>query len=143
MKKILLAIFLIFSFAACNDNESEEILQAQIIEIHDELMLKGETIMATKESLTKLTASAQTTNNISLDTEAFYKKTNALNYSLTKADEAMMKWMSNYNPDFGTKNHNQIMEYLNKQKNDLIKVQTQTNLALKNSADFIAQYKKQ
>lgn len=142
MKKILLAIFVIFSFTACNNKESEEILQAQIIETHDALMLKGETIMANKESITKLLASAQTTNNATLDTEGFYKKANTLNADLTKADEAMMIWMKNFNPDFGTKNHTQIMEYLNKQKVEIEKVETQTNLALKNSNDFIAQYKK-
>ena len=142
MKKILLALFIILSFTACNDKESEEILQAQIIETHDALMLKGETIMANKESITKILASVQTTNNVNLDSEGFYKKANDLNASLTKADEAMMTWMNNFNPDFGTKNHTQIMEYLNRQKADIEKVETQINGAIKTSDDFIAQYKK-
>ncbi|TAH05120.1 MAG: hypothetical protein EAZ15_00050 [Sphingobacteriales bacterium] len=142
MKKILLSLLVIFFFSACNNKESEEILQANIIEIHDALMLKGETIMANKESITKLLASAQSSSNISLDTEAFYKQANTLNTNLTKADEAMMTWMNNFNPDFGTKTHDQIMDYLNKQKVAIEKVETQTNLALKNSDDFIAQYKK-
>ncbi len=142
MKKVLLALFVIFSFSTCNDQESEEILQAQIIETHDALMLKGEIIMANKESITKILASVQTTNNVNLDSEGFYKKANDLNASLTKADEAMMTWMNNFNPDFGTKNHTQIMDYLNKQKVAIEKVEIQTNLALKNSDDFITQFKK-
>lgn len=142
MKKVLLALMVILSFTACNDKEDEEILQAKIIETHDALMQKGETIMANKETLNKLSKSTQYTANANLDTEGFYKKVNTLNADLTKADEAMMTWMNNFNPDFGTKNHIQIMEYLNKQKVDIEKVETQTNLALKNSDDFIAQYKK-
>lgn len=142
MKKTLLAFCLIFSFTACNKRESEEILQDQIIETHDALMQKGETIMANKESITKLLASAQTTNNANLDTEEFYNKANALNVDLTKADEAMMTWMKNFNPDFGTKTHDQIMEYLHMQKADIRKVETQINEAIKNSNDFVNKYKK-
>lgn len=142
MKKILIALIVILSFTACNDKEDEEILQATIIETHDDLMKKGETIMANKESINKLTASTQSLSNANLDNEGFYKKANSLNLDLTKADEAMMTWMNNFNPDFAGKNHTQIMEYLNKQKTEIEKVETQTNTALKNSDEFIIKYKK-
>lgn len=142
MKKILIALLIILSFSACNDKEAEEILQANIIETHDALMLKGETIMANKESINKLIANSQNASNANLDTEAFHKKANALNADLTKADEAMMTWMKNFNPDFASKNHNQIIEYLNKQKLEIEKVEILTNNILKASDDFIAQNKK-
>lgn len=143
MKKIILALLAILSFTACNNTkEAEEILQAKIIETHDELMQKGETIMANKQSITKLLASTQYANHTNLDNEAFYKKANDLNTDLSKADEAMMAWMNNFSPDFAGKNHTQIMEYLNKQKTEIEKVESQTNKALKNSDEFLSQYKK-
>ncbi|TAF45757.1 MAG: hypothetical protein EAZ51_02425 [Sphingobacteriales bacterium] len=145
MKKIILLLIAIILFAACNDTkEQEEILQAKIIETHDVLMQKGETIMANKESINKILANVAGTNNAyeGLDTEAFYKQANTLNTDLTKADEAMMAWMNNFNPDFAGKNHTQIMEYLNKQKAEIDKVETITEKALKNSDIFIKQYKK-
>lgn len=145
MKKIILFLMVLISFTACNNTkEEEEILQANIIETHDVLMLKGETIMANKESLNQIlenTANANSANE-SLDNEAFFKQVNTLNNNLTKADDAMMTWMNNFNPDFAGKNHTQIMEYLNKQKIEIEKVESLTEKALNNSNMFIKKYKK-
>ena len=144
IKKVLLLSLVVLTFFACNNKEDEEILQANIIEMHDELMLKGETIMQNKESLNKLLASTANADSASasLDTENFHQRVNLLNKDLTMADEAMMNWMNNFNPNFDGKTHEQIMAYLNKQQAEILKVELKTNKALKMSSAFLQKYSK-
>jgi uncharacterized lipoprotein NlpE involved in copper resistance len=144
LKKIFFAALVLFCFFGCNNKESEEILQAHIIEKHDDLMKKGDNIMLNKERLNKLLSKSEYADSASasLDTESFHKKVNDLNDNLTKADEAMMDWMNNFNPDFNGKSHEQIMAYLNKQQEAILKVEKQTDLSLEKSNSFLKQYSK-
>ena len=142
IKKIFLALLLIISFAACNNKEAEEILMANIMEVHDDLMKKGDNIMQNKESLNKLLASTANADSASasLDTENFHQRVNLLNKDLTMADEAMMNWMNNFNPNFDGKTHEQIIAYLNKQQAEILKVELKTEKALKTSNAFLEKH---
>lgn len=142
--KIFLACLFFFALFGCNDREAEEILMAHIMEVHDDLMKKGDNIMQNKESLNKLLASSANADSVSasLDTEKFHQKVNALNQELTQADEAMMNWMKGFDPGTEGKTHEQIMASLNKQQESLLKVEVQTNKALEKSNAFLKQYAK-
>ena len=144
IKKVLFLSLVVLSFFACNNKEAEEILQAHIFEKHDDLMKKGEIIMQNKESLNKLLASTANADSASasLDTENFHQRVNLLNNDLTMADEAMMNWMNDFNPNFDGKTHEQIMAYLNKQQAEILKVELKTNKALKMSSTFLKKYSK-
>lgn len=144
IKKVLFLSLVVLFFFACNNKEAEEILQAHIFEKHDDLMKKGEIIMQNKESLNKLLASTANADSASasLDTENFHQRVNLLNNDLTMADEAMMNWMNDFNPNFDGKTHEQIMAYLNKQQAEILKVELKTNKALKMSSTFLKKYSK-
>ena len=144
IKKVLFLSLVVLSFFACNNKEAEEILQAHIFEKHDDLMKKGEIIMQNKESLNKLLASTANADSASasLDTENFHQRVNLLNNDLTMADEAMMNWMNDFNPNFDGKTHEQIMAYLNKQQAEILKVELKTDKALKISNVFLQKYSK-
>ena len=144
IKKVLFLSLVVLSFFACNNKEAEEILQAHIFEKHDDLMKKGGIIMQNKESLNKLLASTANADSASasLDTENFHQRVNLLNNDLTMADEAMMNWMNDFNPNFDGKTHEQIMAYLNKQQAEILKVELKTDKALKISNVFLQKYSK-
>lgn len=144
MKKLFIVIS-VFAFMACNNQkQDQDALQEEVIKIHDNLMIKGESIMKNKESLNKLLKDAESLDaNVKVvDNEDFYKNVNNLIQSLDKADESMMNWMNNFNPDYGGKTPEEIFTYLQQQKQSILKVENQTNIALKNSDDFIAKYQK-
>lgn len=144
MKKLFIVIS-VFALMACNNQkQDQDALQEEVIKIHDNLMIKGESIMKNKESLNKLLKDAESldSNVKVVDNEDFFKNVNNLIQSLDKADESMMNWMNNFNPDYGGKTPEEIFTYLQQQKQSILKVENQTNIALKNSDDFIAKYQK-
>lgn len=142
IKKLFFASLILFTFYGCNDREAEEILQAHILEKHEDLMKKGEKIMQNKQSLNKLLASTANADSASasLDTEKFHQNVNVINQELTKADESMMDWMKGFDPGTEGKTHEQIMASLNKQQESLLKIEVQTDEALEKSDAFLNKY---
>jgi len=53
------------------------------------------------------------------------------------ADSAMSTWMHNFDPDMKGKSHDQKMDYLGKQKQLVKRLDTQMNVAVSGSADFL------
>lgn len=70
------------------------------------------------------------------DSVAAYSK------SLDDADNAMMAWMNKFSPDFTGKTHEQIMAYLNSQKTQILKLDTQINKSIASSNTYILKVKK-
>jgi len=95
-------------------------------------MADDDAIMKNKMELKSLTKNDTTVK----DSVAAYSK------SLEDADNAMMNWMSKFSPDFKGKTHEQIMTYLNEQKSQILKLDTQINKAVSTSNTYIAKVKK-
>lgn len=94
MKKLtLLLLTIIFG---CTSENKIEVLQDEIMAIHDEIMPKMGEIMNLKNDLaTNLKATDSTSANYS----TIKLKSDSLAYLLTEADNGMMDWMDEYNAD--------------------------------------------
>lgn len=133
MKKTIVILFAGIVLFGCNDDKKQETtLLNDVIKTHDKLMADDDAIMKNKMELKSLTKSDATIK----DSVTVYSKT------LDDADNAMMAWMNKFSPDFTGKTHQQIMAYLNSQKTQILKLDTQINKAVATSNTYILKVKR-
>jgi len=133
MRKVIVILFAGVVLFGCNDDKKQETaLLNDVIKTHEKLMADDDAIMKNKMELKNLVKSDATIK----DSVAVYSK------SLDEADNAMMSWMNKFSPDFSGKTHEQIMTYLNSQKTQILKLDTQINEAIATSNNYILKVKK-
>jgi len=132
IRKTIVILFTGLVLFGCNDDKKQETaLLNDVIKTHEKLMADDGTIMKNKMELKNLATSDTTIK----DSVAVYSKT------LDDADNAMMAWMNKFSPDFTGKSHEQIMTYLNSQKTQILKLDTQINQAIATSNKYILKVK--
>ena len=132
MRKTIVILFAgLVLFGCNNDKKQETALLNDVIKTHDKLMADDDAIMKNKMELKSLAKS----NTTIKDSVAVYSK------SLDDADNAMMSWMNKFSPDFTGNTHEQIMAYLNTQKTQILKLDTQINNAIATSNTYILKVK--
>ena len=77
----------------------------------------------------------------SLDTAKLRLDIEKSKAELSSSDDAMMKWMNDFNPDYNGKSEDQILDYLNKEKVKINTVKSKINQSLLNSNSIINKYK--
>ena len=131
-KRIICILIITTAFFSCNDNKAQEkALLAKVIKTHDKLMADDGAIMKNKMQLKAYA-------NIPADMQDSVSHYNQL---LGNADDAMMNWMNKFSPDFTGKSHEEIMAYLNSQKTQILKLDSQINTAIAASNKFIQKTK--
>jgi hypothetical protein len=135
MKKLLIVTIIGLALSACTDTKKqEEDLKSDLLKVHDKLMNSDDALMKNKsqlDSLLKLPAkdTAEKTNIKAIDTK------------LLAAEEAMETWMNNFKPDFVGKSHDDIMKYYSDQKKQIMAVDSQMNVAIKESTAYLSNKK--
>ena len=131
-KKLFIPLLACVALFGCNDDKKQEqALLNDVIKTHDKLMADDGAIMKSKMQL-KMIA---TGNAAAKDSVAVYSK------SLDDADGSMMNWMNKFSPDFTGKTHEQIMTYLNTQKAEIAKIDSQITVTLAKSNSYISKNK--
>jgi hypothetical protein len=131
LKKAFIALLIASAFSACSsDKAQEKALTDSVVSMHDKMMAADEAIMKDKMKLDAL--AAKDPSPAVKDSVAAYKKL------LGDADDAMMGWMNSFNPDQAGKSHADIMDYLGKQKQQIIKIKSQMDKAIDQSGRYIA-----
>lgn len=131
-------------FTGCDNNkEDQKKLQKQVIDKHDVLMARMDLILQNKRKLDSIYLNMNTlkSENSSLDTNKLKQNIDSKKAALTLADEAMMDWMHNFNPDYTGKSHQQIIDYLKNQEVKIDSVKTLFDQSLSNSGIIISKYK--
>ena len=129
-KKLFIPLLACVALFGCNDDKKQEqTLLNDVIKTHDKLMVDDGAIMKNKMLLKAIPATD------AKDSVVFYTK------SLDDADNAMMNWMNKFNPDFTGKTHEQIISYLTIQKAEILKIDSQINVTLANSNNYISKNK--
>jgi hypothetical protein len=129
-KKLFIPLFACIALFGCNDDKKQEqALLNDVIKTHDKLMVDDGAIMKNKMLLKAIAPTD------AKDSVVFYTK------SLDDADNAMMGWMSKFNPDFAGKTHEQIITYLTTQKAEILKVDSQITITLAKSNSYISKNK--
>jgi hypothetical protein len=146
IKKGLIFIFglTIISFTNCKDQKAEqEKLQTDVMLVHDSLMMDMGKLTEKRMMLTKLTSNLDSLKKIdtSLDTTQIKTDIADQKLALSNADDAMMKWMNGFNPDYTGKSQEEIIKYLKDQKLKIDSVKTMLGQSLSNSNSLISKLK--
>jgi GTPase involved in cell partitioning and DNA repair len=133
-KKILLIALLSLALFACNDDKKQEkALLNEVIKVHDKVMTDDGVVMKNKMKLDAIASLDKTP--ATKDSVAVYKKL------LSNADDTMMDWMNKFNADYTGKSHTEIMDYLNAQKQQVLKIQAQLDTAIAQSNRYLIKNK--
>jgi hypothetical protein len=140
---LLFATVATLIFTACQNNEAtQKALHDEVIAKHDTLMAKMDEVITNKNKLesilTKLSTLKQ--EHITLDTNLLKLEIDSSKTALNIADDAMMSWMHNFNPDYSEKSHDEVIDYLNDQKHKIDSVKILFNSSLNHSNSLISKY---
>jgi phosphoenolpyruvate-protein kinase (PTS system EI component) len=136
----LVSFLVVVFLVSCNgDNKEKEIesLKTEVIGIHDEVMPKMDEIMQLKQELQK---NIDEQNNDSILSNSSNNAQNVIS-NLEKADNAMMNWMRNYDPEMEEMTTEEKLEYLQETKKDIQMVKEQMLSAISKSKEFLEQDK--
>ncbi|MGZ3946390.1 MAG: hypothetical protein ACXVJB_15695 [Mucilaginibacter sp.] len=135
MKHILISALTLLFFYSCADNtKQEKNLLNDILKVHDKVMNKDELLMKHKsrlDSLLKMPAK-DTAERVNI---------RGIDLRLTAAEEAMENWMTKFQPDMTGKSHDEVMKYYTDQKKQVTAVDSQVNVAIKESTQYLSTHK--
>lgn len=122
-------------FSSCADNTQEEKnLLNDILKVHDKVMGKDEILMKNQSHLDSLLKSK-------LKDTAEKVNIKAIDLKLVAAEEAMENWMTKFQPDMTGKSHDEVMKYYSDQKKQVAAVDSQVNVAIKESDKYLSNHK--
>jgi hypothetical protein len=141
--KFLTLVALLSIFACNNDKEEQQKLQKVVIDKHDVLMAKMDSLTENQLRLDSITLKYKKikAENPNLDSNTLIAKIDSAKNLLNNADEAMMNWMHQFNPDYTGKSSDEIFNYLKKQEQKIDSVKTLFDKSLTQSNALIQQYK--
>jgi hypothetical protein len=133
MRKILkissVFIPILLLLLSCDSKEREvEILQSEVIGIHDEVMPKMDDIMKLKKSLNDSIQKADSTQKVIIKNHLV---------SLEEADRAMMNWMRNYNSQMNEMTNDEKLQYLSSEKESITEVRSQMNSSISQAENYL------
>jgi len=122
-------MFLFTTLTACQKNaeDKQEQMIKGVIDIHDEVMIKGDELMKLESKLD----SAMKVSPDSLKVQKLYA-------DLENASNQMSDWMNNYNPELVKgKSEEEISKYFADQKTKITEVKSLTNKSIEETNDFL------
>ena len=135
MKKLFAVALMALTLGACNnDKVQEKAILDDVIKLHDTVMGKDEKLMKNKMKIDTLLTTIKDT----LAQQPLKK----LSTNLVTAEEAMENWMQNFDPEQNGKTHEQVVTYLNDQKKQVVAIDSQINVAIKQSSEYLNQLPK-
>ena len=135
MKKLIIAAFAVFALSACNDGKDQEkALQDEVIKIHDKVMANDSRLMDNKMKIDTLISTVNDTTQKADLTQ--------LNAELVKSEQAMEIWMQNFDPEKGSKSHEEKVAYLTDQKKQIVTIDSLMNAAIDKSTQYLNTLKK-
>ena len=132
----LLLIAFLFSAAACTrsshdhphshdaGDSTNEALNEKVLEIHDEVMAKGDDLYRLK---TKLRDSLANSKNLSAETKASLE---SIILTLDSASKAMNKWMHEFDPNKDSADQEKSREYFETEIEKITKIKALTEEAI-------------
>lgn len=144
MKKSVLLILCFGAFFSCNNDASKvEVLEKEVLTLHDEVMPKMDQIMSLQGKLKNRIAAIDSIqlSGVSSNTIAEERmKVTDLYKSLHLADSLMMDWMYKYDGDSArTLPTPEAMGYFENQKLKMLDVQVLTNKSIQEAETFLNQ----
>lgn len=132
MKNLLILITFVLLTFSCQIEQKDELatLKEEVMAMHDEVMPKMSELRYTQKALMLQVDSLMSSD--SLRSATLIGASN----EIIAANEAMMNWMRNYEPDYqGTKE--EIISYLEQQKEAIQKVKNDMERSLENGKQLL------
>lgn len=160
MKKLFILLgFIALSFSACTNDKAEENAQLEdapldkaqiekakekelldeVIRIHDEVMGKEEYLMRNKMKMDTILTKGPINDKYTAEEKATIS---AVRFKLIKADEAMSKWMQNFDPELKGKTHEEKIKYYTEQKGAVTKIDLLFTTVIEGSNKYLKELKK-
>jgi hypothetical protein len=142
MKKFLILSVLALGLFGCrNDKEKVLKLEAELLALHDEVMVKLDEIMTLKSRLSSKIQSMDSLQNEGIsgnDLAQQRMKATEINQKLSESDKLMMKWMQEYNGD-SAKNLKpaESILYFEKERAKMEAVKTVTLKTIQEAKDYL------
>jgi hypothetical protein len=154
MKKLfILFAFIALGFSACtndkpeekasldnaqekplSEKEKEKELLDDVIRIHDEVMGKEEYLMRNKMKMDTFLTQGDLNETYTVEDKATIS---AVRFKLIKADEAMSKWMQNFDPELKGKTHEEKIKYYTEQKEAVTKIDSIFTTVIEGSNKYL------
>ena len=128
MKKAIITISILASLIACQKNaeDKQELMIKGVIDIHDEVMIKGDELMKLESKLD----SAMKVSPDSLNAQRLYA-------GLENSSNQMSIWMENYKPEsVKGKSEEEISKYFDDQKTKITEVKVLTDKSIEEAKGF-------
>jgi PBP1b-binding outer membrane lipoprotein LpoB len=133
MKRISILLLAAVILSGCKDKKAEvKLILSDVLKVHEK-------VMSDDEQLTK--------NKMQLDTIIKENKlpkldsAKILSVKLVTADSLMDKWMHDFDPDQTAKSTDDAIAYMNKQKKQIMAIDSQLSLAVKESSQYLLKVK--
>ncbi|MEO8887482.1 MAG: hypothetical protein ABI367_15570 [Mucilaginibacter sp.] len=135
MKKLFIIAAAALALAACNSSsDQEKALLDDVIKAHDKVMGKDEQLMKNKMKIDTLLTTVKDT--------AQKNQLIKLNAGLIVSEQAMENWMQRFDPEQKDKSHDEKVAYLTGQKRQVTVIDSQINVAIQKSTEYLNQLKK-
>ena len=126
-------------FSACeNEKAAQDKLQKAVLDKHDVVMARMDELNENQLQLDQIKKDFPNLNNT--DTVSLSASIDSVKIELSNADEAMMAWMHNFNPDYTGMSHQEIIGYLNQQHKSIDSVKVLFDNSLSRSKAIISKY---
>lgn len=130
--QLIIIILVIALSGACQTNQKENgknQLRNEVIEIHDEIMPEMQTTYNLRKRLTEKLDSIQHVDS-EQEIEPVKNEIEVAIQKLNEANQNMMQWMRNFNPDFQGEQEDEKMAYYQIEKDKIVEVQDQFSKAI-------------
>jgi hypothetical protein len=135
MKRLLVTLLAALTLYSCADNTKEEKnLLNDILKVHDKLMGNDEVLVKNQSHLDSLL-------KLKLKDTAEKVNVKAIDLKVIAAQEAMESWMGKFQADMTGKSHDEVMKYYTEQKKQITSVDSQINVAIKESNQYLSDHK--
>jgi hypothetical protein len=118
----------------CTDKKAQkEVALDEVIKIHDRVMAADEHLMKNKMQLDTL---------LKIDSARDKDTAVLLKTKLMLADSAMEIWMHEFDAGYKGKSDEEILAYMSNQKKQITAIDSQINVAIKKSDQYLSRIKK-
>jgi len=147
IKKCSLAVTLLVLCAAiitgCKSEPDYKTVRQEVMDLHDKVMGDGEKAVKNRmvlDTLSRVKLKALKQAKPDLDTTEEKNKINLLIAKLSKADDNMMDWMHNFQPDIEGKSNEQAVKYFQREMIRIKKLDGEYKKAMDESDAYLKKF---
>lgn len=127
----------------CKSGPDYKAVRQEVMDLHDKVMEDGEKAMKNRmilDTLSKFKLKAIKASQTDIDTASEKKNITLLIAKLTKADDNMMDWMHDFDPDIEGKNNEEAVKYFQGEMTKIKKLDSEYKQALNESDAYLKKF---